>query len=286
MARHIAVCLSFDFDAISIWVGPMRARSPSAISRGEFGKVGTQRLLEVLQRHHVLATWFIPGHTIDTFPDLVKRIADAGHEIGHHGYCHENPASVPVEEERRILERGITCIQRITGKAPLGYRSPAWDLSPASVSLLLEYGFLYDSSLMADDFTPYYCRVGDEARTDGPYVFGREVDLVELPVDWSLDDWPYFGLHWPAHHVGLRSPEEVYGIWSADFDFLYQRLGEGVFTLTMHPQVIGRGHRLLMLERLIDYIKSHAGVTFKTMGDVATEWKLAHPLGRKEEKHG
>jgi peptidoglycan/xylan/chitin deacetylase (PgdA/CDA1 family) len=278
MAQRVTVCLSFDFDAISIWVGPMRAKSPSAISRGEFGKVGTQRLLEVLRRNHLLATWFIPGHTIDTFPDLVKRIADAGHEIGHHGYCHENPAAVPVEDERRILERGIACIRRVTGKAPLGYRSPAWDLSPTSVNLLLEYGFLYDSSLMADDFTPYYCRVGDEVRTDGPYVFGKEVDLVELPVDWSLDDWPYFGLHWPAHHVGLRTPEDVYRIWSADFDFLYQRVGEGVFTLTMHPQVIGRGHRLLMLEQLIDYMKGHEGVVFKTMGEVATEWKRAHPL--------
>lgn len=280
MAKDISVCLSFDFDAISIWIGPMRSKSPSAVSRGEFGKVGTQRLLEVLRRHQVLATWFIPGHTIDTFPDLVKRIADAGHEIGHHGYCHENPAAVPLEEERRILERGIACIRQITGKAPLGYRSPAWDLSPYSVNLLLECGFLYDSSMMADDFTPYYCRLGDEIRTDGPYIFGKEVDLVELPVDWSLDDWPYFGLHWPAHHVGLRTPDDVYRIWSADFAFLAQRLGEGVFTLTMHPQVIGRGHRILLLERLIEYTKGHEGVTFKTMGQVAAEWKQGHPLAK------
>ena len=121
---------------------PFKAQSPSAVSRGEFGKVGTQRLLDVLRRHQVLASWFIPGHTIDTFPDLVKRIADTGHEIGHHGYCHENPAAVPLEEERRILERGIACILRVTGKAPLGYRSPAWDLSPYSLNLLLEFGFL------------------------------------------------------------------------------------------------------------------------------------------------
>ena len=265
-----------------IWVGPFKAQSPSAVSRGEFGKVGTQRLLDVLRRHQVLASWFIPGHTIDTFPELVKRIAEAGHEIGHHGYCHENPAAVPLEEERRILERGIACILRVTGKAPLGYRSPAWDLSPYSLNLLLEFGFLYDSSMMANDFTPYYCRLGDEMRTDGPYIFGKEVELVELPVDWSLDDWPYFGLHWPAHHVGLRTPEEVSRIWSADFDFLYQRLGEGVFTLTMHPQVIGRGHRILMLEKLIEYMKGHEGVTFKTMGQVAAEWKQTHPLSRTD----
>jgi peptidoglycan/xylan/chitin deacetylase (PgdA/CDA1 family) len=281
--KKISVCLSFDFDAISIWIGPFQAKSPSAVSRGEFGTVGTERILDVLRRHQVLASWFIPGHTIDTFPSLVQKIADAGHEIGHHGYCHENPAAVPLEEERRILERGIACIRRVTGKAPLGYRSPAWDLSPHSVSLLLEFGFLYDSSMMANDFTPYYCRLGDEMRTDGPYVFGQEVELVELPVDWSLDDWPYFGLHWPAHHVGLRTPDEVYRIWSADFDFLYQRVGTGLFTLTMHPQVIGRGHRLFMLERLIEYMKGCEGVTFTTMSQVATDWKRLHSLTKSVE---
>jgi peptidoglycan/xylan/chitin deacetylase (PgdA/CDA1 family) len=283
MAKNVSVCLSFDFDAISIWIGPMRSQSPSTISRGEFGKVGTERLLDTLRRHQVLASWFIPGHTIDTYPNVVQKIADTGHEIGHHGYLHENPASVPPDEERRILERGIACIRRITGKAPLGYRSPAWDLSPQSVNLLLEFGFLYDSSMMGDDFTPYYCRVGDEMRADGPYVFGKGVDLVELPVDWSLDDWPYFGLHWPAHHVGLRTPEDVYQIWKADFDFLYQHMGVGVFTLTMHPQVIGRGHRIMMLEKLIEYMKAQEGVSFKTMSQAAAEWKQAHPLVRSEQ---
>ena len=283
MAKNISVCLSFDFDAMSVWLTTMRSRSLSTVSRGEFGKVGTERLLDVLRRHQVLSSWFIPGHTIDTFPDLVKRIADSGHEIGHHGYCHENPASVAPDEEQRILERGIACIRRVTGQTPIGYRSPAADLSPKSVSLLVEFGFLYDSSMMANDFTPYYCRVGDEMRTDGPYVFGKEVDLVEMPLDWSLDDWPYFGLHWPAHHVGLRTPDEVAKIWSADFDFLYQRMGEGVFILTMHPQVIGRGHRILMLEQLIDYMKGHEGVMVKTMNQVAAEWKQTHPLAGNKD---
>lgn len=282
MGKNVSVCLSFDFDAMSVWLTTMRSRSLSTVSRGEFGKVGTERLLDVLRRHQVLSSWFIPGHTIDTFPELVKHVADTGHEIGHHGYCHENPASVAPDEERRILERGLSCIRRVTGKTPVGYRSPAADLSPQSVSLLTEFGFLYDSSMMANDFTPYYCRVGDEMRTDGPYIFGKEVDLVELPLDWSLDDWPYFGLHWPAHHVGLRTPEEVERIWRADFDFLYQRMGEGVYILTMHPQVIGRGHRILMLEQLIDYMKGYEGVKFKTMSEVAMEWKQTHPFHRTE----
>jgi peptidoglycan/xylan/chitin deacetylase (PgdA/CDA1 family) len=281
MSKNVSVCLSFDFDAISIWLGPMHSQSPSTISRGEFGAVGTERLLKVLRRYQILSSWFIPGHTLETYPQLVQKIADSGHELGHHGYLHENPTSVSPEQERRILERGIDCLRRITGQAPHGYRAPAWELSPHSIPLLLELGFQYDSSQMANDLTPYYCRVNDEAPRDDRYQFGKKVNLVELPVDWSLDDWPYFGLHWPAHHVGLRTPDEVYQIWAADFDFLYQRLGEGVYILTMHPQIIGRGHRLLMLERLIEYIKGHKGVTFKTMSQVAGEWRQRNPLEKE-----
>lgn len=286
MSKNVSVCLSFDFDAISIWLGSLHSQSPSTISRGEFAAVGSERLLEMLRRYQILSSWFIPGHTLETYPQLVQKIADSGHELGHHGYLHENPTLVSPEQERHILERGIDCLCRITGQAPHGYRAPAWALSPHSIPLLLELGFQYDSSQMANDFTPYYCRINDEAPVDDRYQFGKKVNLVELPVDWSLDDWPYFGLHWPAHHVGLRTPDEVYQIWAADFDFLYQRLGEGVYILTMHPQIIGRGHRLLMLERLIEYINDHKGVTFKTMSQVAGEWRQKNLLEKEVQPPG
>lgn len=279
MAKSISVCLSFDFDAMSLWIGSFGATSPSVISRGEFGKVGTLRLLELLGRYRIPSTWFIPGHTVDTFPELVEKVAAAGHEVGHHGYCHENPATLSLEEERRVLERGLESIRRVIGKPPQGYRSPAWDTSPFTLNLLLEHGFFYDSSMMADDFTPYYCRIGDEITKDQPYGFGKEVELVELPVTWGLDDFPPFEFVIRGNQ-GLSSPSQVYESWSGDFDYLYQRLGEGVFTLTMHPQVIGRGHRLLMLERLIEYMKGHSGVRFRTMGEVAAEWKQDHPFGK------
>ena len=279
MATNVAVCLSFDFDAICVWLGSLNATSPSAISRGEFGAVATERLLNMLARWDIKSTWFIPGHTIDTYPDLVRRVADAGHEIGHHNYCHENPISLSLDEEKRVLDRGTETIRRITGKAPEGFRSPAWDLSPHSLGLLLERGFLYDSSLMGNDYTPYYCRVGDVAAKDGPYVFGREVEMVELPVTWGLDDFPAFEWLYGVNQ-GLSAPSQVYERWAGDFDYLCDFVGAGVYCLTMHPQVIGRGHRLLMLNRLVEHMKERTGVSFRTMAEVAREWKRGHPLER------
>lgn len=274
----VSVCLTFDFDAISVWIGSMASRSPGNISRGEFGVVGARRVLELLKRQGIASTWFVPGHTIETYPDAVRAVFEAGHEIGHHNYCHENPRTLELPQERAIIERGIECISQLTGAAPAGYRSPAWDVSPNTLGLLQEFGLVYDSSLMADDFQPYRPRTGDVPNTDGPYVFGEPMDLVEMPVDWSLDDWPYFNVNWPAHHVGLRTPADALEIWAAEFHYLYEHVGEGVFTLTMHPQVIGRGHRLLMLEQLIEYIKGHKGVAFRKMGDVASDWKRQHPF--------
>ena len=283
MAKHVEICLSFDFDAMSVWLGTFGSTSPSAISRGEFGRVGAERLLAMLRDWGIHSTWFIPGHTVDTFPELVGRIASDGHEIGHHGYCHENPASLSLDDEQRVLDKGIESIRRVIGKAPVGYRSPAWDLSPHSLRLLLDRGFHYDSSLMGNDFTPYYCRIGDQAAKDGPYVFGQETAMVEMPVTWGLDDFPPFEWVWTGSGInpGLSSPSAVYEIWSGDFDYLYDRLGEGVFCLTMHPQVIGRGHRLLMLERLVEHIKSRDGVSFKTMAEVAENWAKGHPRAKK-----
>ncbi len=280
MLDGVSVCLSFDLDAISVWVGPRRSRSPNLIARGEFATVGTERLLKLLDQRQIPTTWFIPGHTIDTYPDTCRNVAAAGHEIGYHGYCHEAPSSGRGEtEERAILERSIECIERIAGRPPVGERLPGGNLGPRWLELLLEYGFSYDSSMAPNDYQPTYCRAGDVARTDGPHEFGSEVDLVELPFDWNLDDWPHFS-HEPRTGVeGLRSPNEVYEIWAADFDYLYQRVGSGVFVLTMHPQCIGKGSRMLMLERLIDYMSSHDGVRFRTMADVAAEFRATTPLG-------
>jgi peptidoglycan/xylan/chitin deacetylase (PgdA/CDA1 family) len=274
------VCLSFDFDAISLWIGPFQARSPSAISRGEFGAVGCRRILDLLARQGISVTFFVTGHTAETYPEVVQRIVAEGHEIGHHGYLHENPLALETaEREREVLLRGLVALDTVAGVRPVGYRSPAWDNSPWTIELLLDEGFRYESSLMGDDFTPYWCRVGDTIQPDGPYLFGNTVDLVEMPVSWILDDFPHF------EYVSLRSigmnltghsaPSKVEEIWRDEFRFMYRDVPGGVFTLTMHPQVIGRGHRLLMLERLIKFMKDHEGVTFSKMADAADRFRAS-----------
>jgi peptidoglycan/xylan/chitin deacetylase (PgdA/CDA1 family) len=277
---EVSVCLTFDFDAISVWVGPHRSKSPVLIARGEFGAVGADRRVGMLGEYDVPSTGLIPRHTIDTYPEVCGRVVAAGHVIGYHGYCHEAPSSKRDEaEERAILDKAIDCIERLCGQPPQGHRLPGGNLGERWLRLLLEHGFSYDSSMAPTDYTPTYCRLGDVVRTDAAFGFGEQVDLVELPFDWILDDWPYFTIDAANHQEGLRSPNDVFDIWRAEFDYLYDELGEGVFILTMHPQCIGRGSRMLMLRRLIEHIRSHGDVRFRTMADVARQFRAAHRIG-------
>jgi peptidoglycan/xylan/chitin deacetylase (PgdA/CDA1 family) len=278
MTKQITVCLTFDFDAMSVWIGTFGARSPSAISRGEFGRVGAERLLALLRDRRLTSTWFVPGHSADAFPELVAQIATDGHEIGHHGYFHQRPATPA--DEARDFDRANATLERVTGRTPIGYRSPAAGLTATTFQCLLDHDFLYDSSMMGHEFSPYYCRIGDQAPQDGPYVWGRTTNLVEMPFTWGLDDFPAFEYFQTRGGInpGLAAPSQVYEIWAGDFDYLYDRLGEGVYILTMHPQVIGRGHRLLMLERLLDHISGRDGVSFRTMSEVARDFRRTHPL--------
>jgi peptidoglycan/xylan/chitin deacetylase (PgdA/CDA1 family) len=264
--EHPTVCLTFDFDALSSWIAPPRGPSgPSALSRGEFGaRVGLPRILGLLERESIEATFFVPGHTADTFPELCRAIIAGGHEIGHHGYLHERPAELTADEERVALERGIASIVRAVGRRPRGYRSPGWDLSWDSVHLLLDYGFEYDSSMMADDFQLYRCRLGDVAHTDGAYEFGQEVALVEVPVSWALDDFPVL-------ETSLANYEATLANWIADFDFMAANVDNGVYVITFHPQVIGRGARIQILERLIAHMKGTPNVVFRCVSAVAED---------------
>lgn len=266
------VCLTFDFDAVSLWYTSMKAPTPTPLSRGEFGAlVGVPRILDLLARHALPATFFVPAHTAASYPAQVRAIHAAGHEIGLHGYRHETPVGLPREEEGRLLDASIAGLRAVIGDGyvPAGYRSPAWDLSANSVGLLLERGLLYDSSMMASDFLPYRARRNSRIDDHG-YDPGEPTDLVEIPVAWELDDFPYFTFLNKPLYPGTRAPDDVYAIWRDEFDFC-RELDGGVFTLTMHPQFIGRGPRLKMLERLIGHMAAQEGVRFATVADAARQ---------------
>jgi len=271
---RLTVCLSFDFDAMSPWV--RRTSNPSAISRGEFGAVAVPRILDLLAEYDAAATFFTPGHTALAYPSLMERIVGAGHEVAHHGWVHENPEELSRDEEERVLVRGIEVLASVCGSRPVGWRSPAWAMSPNSVELLLAHGFAYDSSLMGHDSSPYRVRLGDRWGPDEPYTFGTPCALVELPVYWGLDDFPQFEFV-PGRWGGGASPSAVFEIWRGDLDYAYERSPGGVVTLTMHPQSIGRGHRMLMLERLLAHLRAKGGVAFERMDRVAARWDAANP---------
>lgn len=271
------VCLSFDFDAFSGWLRDDGSNTPSNLSRGEFGDIGARRLLALLAEYRIPSTWFVPGHTIESFPGTAEAIVNAAHELAHHNYAHENPRALTEPEERRAIERGIAAIEQVTGAQPAGYRSPSWDVSHNTLRLLSEYGFEYDSSLMGNDFSPYRPRTGDVINAEGPARFGEKLPIVEMPVDWSLDDYPYFGLRWSTGLVGLRTPSQVGEVWRDEFDWMQSHVDGGIFTLTMHPQVIGRGARLTMLEGVIQHMQAQPGVVFRRMQDVARDWAEANP---------
>jgi peptidoglycan/xylan/chitin deacetylase (PgdA/CDA1 family) len=284
MSQHF-VCLTFDLDNASGAIA-RGMTTPTMISRGDFGMVATERLLQLLERRQILGTWFIPGHTIETYPASVRAVHGAGHEVGHHGWTHRVPATLGREAEELELTRGNDAIKTLTGHYARGYRSPAWDLSPHSIELLLAHGFTYDSSLMGHDYLPYQARDGDVVTLEEPIRYGADTALVEMPISWSLDDYPVFEyMRLPnAIQAGLMNADLVGANWFADFQYMADHYDWSVLTYTFHPHVIGRGHRLLMLDRLIEKLQA-AGAVFLTMEQAVAEYKLEYPHGRSERGH-
>ena len=273
MPRHI-VCLTFDFDGISGFISRGQT-SPSWISRGEFGpKSGAPRLTALLKKYGIRATWFVPGHTIETYPAACETVLAAGHEIAHHGWTHRPPTTLSRDEEEEELARGNESIRKLTGRTARGYRSPTWDLTPNSVDLFLKHGFAYDSSLMGDDYLPYYVRRGDVIDLHKPAVFGEETPLVEMPIQWCADDSPHFEFMRTETTVrqGLMNAGLVVENWINDFLYMREVTDWGVITYTCHPFIIGRGHRMMMLEKLIRAC-SDAGAVFMAMEDVVEEFR-------------
>jgi peptidoglycan/xylan/chitin deacetylase (PgdA/CDA1 family) len=281
MPQH-RVCISFDFDAMSGFIA-RGLTSPTPISRGEFGVVAVPRILELLRRFDVPSTWFIPGHTLETYPDACRQVFDAGHEIGHHGWSHVPPNDMSREEEEEGIVRGNEQIRKLTGRNARGYRSPSWDLSPNSVQLLLDHGFRYESSMMGNDYMPYRVRQGDLIELQKPAGFGRTTSLIELPISWTLDDYPHFEFLRTKTYVlpGLMNAAGVLDNWINDYVYMQRYVDWGVLTYTFHPFVIGRGHRMLILEKLLETIAS-SGARFCPMEEAAAAYDDKFPLNAKD----
>ena len=273
MSKHI-VCITFDFDAISGFVA-RGSPTPTPVSRGEFGpRVAAPRLLALMKKHRIQSSWYVPGHTIETFTDAVKSVVDAGHEIGHHGWKHVSPAGLSLEEEEAELVRGNEAIKRISGQYARGYRSPGWDLSPHSVGFFLKHGFTYDSSMMGNDYMPYYARQGDVIQLDQPAQRGAVTSLVEMPISWTTDDAPHFEYMRTGNAVrpGLMNAALVLENWLNDFSYMKKAVDWGVLTFTFHPFISGRGHRIMMLERLIKQLKQN-GAVFQRVDETVQEFR-------------
>lgn len=288
--KEILVGFGIDVDAVAGWLGSYGGEdSPDDISRGMFaGEVGSPRLLALFEKLGIKTTWFIPGHSVETFPAQMKAVAAAGHEIGIHGYSHENPIAMTPEQEEAVLDKCIGLITELSGKRPTGYVAPWWEFSNVTNELLLKKGIKYDHSLMHNDFSPYRVRVGDSwTKIDyagqpqdwmKPLSRGVETDLIEIPANWYLDDLPpmMFIKKAPNSH-GFVNPRDIEQMWRDQFDWVYANMDYAVFPMTIHPDVAGRPQVLLMLERLFHYIKGHDGVRFVTMNEMADDYAARFP---------
>ena len=291
--KRILCAFGVDLDAVAGWIGSYGGEdSPDDISRGIFaGEVGTPRLLKLFRELDLKTTWFIPGHSVESFPQQVQMIVDAGHEIGLHGYSHENPISMTPDQEEAVLLRCIQLITDVSGRRPTGYVAPWWEFSHVTNELLLKHGIKYDHSLMHRDFECYYVRVGDRwTNVDysmsadqwmQPLERGDETDLIEVPANWYLDDLPpmMFIKKSPNSH-GFINPRDIEQMWRDQFDYVYREYEEAVFPMTIHPDVSGRPQVLMMLERLTHYIGGHRGVRLCTFDEIADDFAERHPRVR------
>jgi peptidoglycan/xylan/chitin deacetylase (PgdA/CDA1 family) len=252
---RVAVGISFDSDHESAELRD-GGTSIGRMSQGHYGnRVAIPRILKLLEKHAVPASFFVPAVCALLYPDEQRRLVKEGHEVGMHGWIHELNSILPGEAERDLMMRSADTLEKVSGVRPVGMRTPSWDFSPNTLKIMREMGLLYDSSLMADD-DPY------ELVEDG-----QPTGVVELPPEWIRDDAVYFNMH---RFSGLRPytpPSAVLEIFTREFDGAYEE--GGLYILTMHPHIIGHRSRLSLLEELICYMRGKPGVWFATHAEIA-----------------
>ncbi|OUM43819.1 polysaccharide deacetylase family protein [Arthrobacter sedimenti] len=243
--------LSFDFDAEEVWIGsdPANADRPGVLSQGTYGaKRGIYLVLDLLERRDLTATFFVPGRVAERYPDQVSRIVDGGHELAHHGYTHTHPGRFGPGEEEADFRRAFEVLSAF-GTPIAGYRSPAFDFSPSTMDIMVAHGISYSSSLM-DDIYPYRHPNG----------------IVELPVQWILDDAPHFWFANSSWDKTIAAPSQVLEIWREETRGIHA-LG-GLTSLALHPQIVGRPSRIAMLDTYLQFVQDQ-GVHFGTCSEIA-----------------
>ncbi|KAF8815442.1 carbohydrate esterase family 4 protein [Phlegmacium glaucopus] len=286
-SKRVLIGFGVDVDAVAGWLGSYGGEdSPLDISRGMYaGEVGVPRLLKLFKKYGIKTTWFIPGHSLETFPEEMKAVRDAGHELGLHGYSHENPVSMTVRQQRDILDHTYQLLTEFNhGISPKGSVAPWWETSKEGTELLLEKGIEYDHSSMAHDCQAYYMRDADswhkidytaQAGTwMKPLRKGNETGLVCIPANWYLDDLPpmMFIKSSPNSH-GWVNARDVEQLWKDTFTYCYREEEEFIFPITIHPDVSGRPHVLLMLERFIEWVNTHQNVHWVPMIEMARDFR-------------
>ncbi len=258
--RSAAASFTFDLDgesAVLYGAADMAGRA-GVISQQAYGPLtGLPRLLSMLDRRQVRATFFVPGYTAHRYPGALRDIVAAGHEVGHHGYLHESLEGVPPEVEAQFLDRGLNALEDVAGVRPVGYRAPMWEPTYATPGLLADRGFLYDSTLMDSDH-PYELAIADRPGAS----------LVEIPIQWALDDWgQYCYIPGVSGTGAIANPTATVQTWREEYAGI--RDEGGCFVLTNHPFLSGRPSRVAALEQLIAEATDDPSVWVASLEEIA-----------------
>jgi peptidoglycan/xylan/chitin deacetylase (PgdA/CDA1 family) len=301
MPKRILIGYGVDVDAAAAWLNTTDGSpaNPTNLSRGIFGATtGIDRLLTLFARHNIKATFFVPGHTLESFPSQLAKVRDAGHELGLHGYTHEHPSQLTEQQQQDVLDKSIEVLTAFDGgRRPRGYTAPAWATTKHTIAQLQAAGVGYDHSFMHHDFQPYWAPDPAQStwvETDvsqkaeswmRPMSALRASSVVEIPANWHVDDWPPLqpspgraGSH------GYVDVESVERCWKEQFEFAYEEYDGFVFPISIHPQVSGKGHVIRMHDRFIRWVNSHEGeIVWMPLEKMAEEFREGRIAGVKIE---